>query len=315
MTHTRTSIKRRRLLQFAGLLAFAASVSAELAGSAARSRLILLGTAGGPTPKPNRYPSAYALSIDDQIYLVDAGNGVAQQIAKAKLNINKVRHLFVTHHHSDHNVDAGTIAQLAWAANPGEQMTVWGPPPIKTMMRHFQKFADVDISTRTADEGRLPFKQYLQVKTIKGDGLLLDDGKVRVHCARNMHPPFRDSYALRFDTADRSYVFSGDTTYSKAVVELAKGADVLVHEIMYLPALDNLIASEPNAKTLREHLLASHSTPEQVGRVATEAGVKTLLLSHFVPGGPMVSDETWLAAIRPHFSGEIIIGHDLQTIP
>lgn len=315
MIHTRTPFKRRDFLKAAVLLAFATSVSAELAGPVAKSRLILLGTAGGPTPKPNRYPSAYALSVDDRIYVVDAGNGVAQQIAKAKLGINNVRHIFVTHHHSDHNVDVGTITQLAWAANPGESLTVWGPPPIKSMMQHFQKFADVDLRTRTADEGRTPFRQYLRVETIKNDGRLLDDGKVRVRCARNVHPPFSNSYALRFDTADRSYVFSGDTTYSKAVVELAKGADVLVHEIMYLPALDNLIASEPNAKTLREHLLASHSTPEQVGRVATEAGVKTLVLSHFVPGGPMVPDETWLAAIRPYFSGEIIIGHDLQTIP
>ncbi|MGH8051813.1 MAG: MBL fold metallo-hydrolase [Arenimonas sp.] len=315
MTKIGTPIKRRRFLQVAALLAFATTVSAQFSASAARSKLILLGTAGGPTPKPNRYPSAYALCIDDQIYIVDAGNGVAQQIAKAKLNINNVRHLFVTHHHSDHNVDVGAVALLAWAANPAHPMRIWGPPPIKSMMRHFEKFADVDIRTRTMDEGRPSFKQYLQVETIKGDGLLLDDGKVRVRCARNVHPPFRDSYALRFDTEDRSYVFSGDTTYSEAVVNLAKGADVLVHEIMYLPALDTLIASEPNAKTLREHLLASHSTPEQVGRVATEAGVKTLLLSHFVPGGPMVSDETWLAAIRPYFRGEIIIGRDLQTIP
>ena len=69
------------------------------------------------------------------------------------------------------------------------------------------------------------------------------------------------------------------------------------------------------ASTLREHLLASHSTPEQVGRVATEAGVGTLVLSHFVPGGPMVADETWLAAVRPHFSGRIIVARDLMTLP
>ena len=147
------------------------------------------------------------------------------------------------------------------------------------------------------------------------EGLLLDDGKVKVRCVRNLHPPIRESYALRFDTPDRSVAFSGDTTYSPSVVALAKGADVLVHEVMYLPALDALIASEPNAKTLREHLLASHSTPEQVGRVATEAGVGTLVLSHFVPGGPMVADQTWLAAVRPHFSGRIVIAHDLMTLP
>ena len=129
MTITHVPIERRQFLKLAALLTFAASVPVGLAGTVAESKLILLGTAGGPTPKPNRYPSAYALSIDDRIYIVDAGNGVAQQIAKAKLNINNVRHIFVTHHHSDHNVDVGTIAQLAWAANPGESIDGMGAAP------------------------------------------------------------------------------------------------------------------------------------------------------------------------------------------
>ncbi len=84
---------------------------------------------------------------------------------------------------------------------------------------------------------------------------------------------------------------------------------------MYLPALDKLIASEPNAKRLREHLLASHTTTEQVGRIATEAGVKTLVLTHFVPGGyPPIPDEVWRDAVAPHFKGRLIVGHDLLEI-
>jgi ribonuclease BN (tRNA processing enzyme) len=279
------------------------------------SRLVLLGTAGGPTPKPNRFPSAYAIVVGDDVYLIDAGNGVAQQLARAGLGINRVRHVFVTHHHSDHNADVGTLALLAWAANPQTPITLWGPPPMRAQMAAFRESARFDIETRTADEGRPDFDALLKLVEIEGDGLLLDDGRVRVRCARNAHPPIRDSYAFRIDAPDRSYVFSGDTTYSDAVVALARGADVLVHEIMYLPALDALIASEPNAKTLREHLVASHSTPEQVGRVASEAGVKTLVLSHFVPGGPVVDDAVWREAVRPFFDGEIVVGRDLMHMP
>lgn len=182
-------------------------------------------------------------------------------------------------------------------------------------MAAYREHARFDIETRTVDEGRPNFDTMLKVVEIENDGLLLDDSRARVRCARNVHPPIRDSYAFRIDAPDRSYVFSGDSTYSDAVIALAKGADVLVHEVMYLPAPDALIASKPNAKSLREHLIASHSTPEQVGRVATEAGVKTLVLSHFVPGGPVVSDETWLAAVRPHFAGEIVVGRDLMALP
>ena len=277
--------------------------------------MVILGTAGGPTPKPNRFPAAYALVVDADVYLVDAGNGVAQQLARAGIGINRVRHIFISHHHSDHDADVGTVALLAWATNPQLPVTVWGPAPIRAQMAAYREYARFDIDTRTADEGRPDFDAMTRVVEFNEEGLLLDDGKVKVRCVRNLHPPIRESYALRFDTPDRSVVFSGDTTYSPSVVALAKGADVLVHEVMYLPALDALIASEPNAKTLREHLLASHSTPEQVGRVATEAGVGTLVLSHFVPGGPMVADQTWLAAVRPHFSGRIVIAHDLMTLP
>ena len=277
--------------------------------------MVILGTAGGPTPKPNRFPAAYALVVDADVYLVDAGNGVAQQLARAGIGINRVRHIFISHHHSDHDADVGTVALLAWATNPQLPVTVWGPAPIRAQMAAYREYARFDIDTRTADEGRPDFDAMTRVVEFNEEGLLLDDGKVKVRCVRNLHPPIRESYALRFDTPDRSVAFSGDTTYSPSVVALAKGADVLVHEVMYLPALDALIASEPNAKTLREHLLASHSTPEQVGRVATEAGVGTLVLSHFVPGGPMVADETWLAAVRPHFSGRIVIAHDLMTLP
>ena len=298
-------------LAASGLLAAAPRVLA----SGPESRVVILGTAGGPTPKPNRFPAAYALVVDDDVYLVDAGNGVAQQLARAGIGINRVRHIFISHHHSDHDADVGTVALLAWATNPQLPVTVWGPAPIRAQMAAYREYARFDIDTRTADEGRPDFDAMTRVVEFNEEGLLLDDGKVKVRCVRNLHPPIRESYALRFDTPDRSVAFSGDTTYSPSVVALAKGADVLVHEVMYLPALDALIASEPNAKTLREHLLASHSTPEQVGRVATEAGVGTLVLSHFVPGGPMVADQTWLAEVRPHFSGRIVIAHDLMTLP
>ena len=84
---------------------------------------------------------------------------------------------------------------------------------------------------------------------------------------------------------------------------------------MHLPSLDQLIATEPNAKTLREHCLASHTTTEQVGRIATEAGVKTLVLSHFVPGGyPFLKDEVWFEAVRPTFSGNLVVGRDLLEL-
>jgi len=138
---------------------------------------------------------------------------------------------------------------------------------------------------------------------------------VKVTSALVSHPPIARAYAYRFDTRDRSIVFSGDTTFAPSLVTLAKGADVLVHEILYPPGVDRLLAKVPNAATLRKHLIDSHTVPEDVGRVAAQAGVKTLVLSHFVPGDdPEVTDAMWTEGVRKHFDGTIVVGKDLLEI-
>ncbi len=129
------------------------------------------------------------------------------------------------------------------------------------------------------------------------------------------HPPIKHAYAFRFDTKDRSIVFSGDTTYAPELADFAKGADVLVHEVMYLPGLESILKRVPNAATLREHLLASHTVTEDVGKIAAAAGVKTVVLSHFVPGDdPSITDEQWTAGVRQHYKGRIVVGADLMEV-
>jgi ribonuclease BN (tRNA processing enzyme) len=183
------------------------------------------------------------------------------------------------------------------------------------MTRQFIALNDVDIRTRIADEGRPSLEPLIVAHELTAGGAVMQDENVRVSAALVEHPPMSPSFAYRFDCPDRSIVISGDTRPSKALVELARGADVLVHEVMHVPSIEALIARESNARTLREHLLASHTTTEQVGRLATEAGVKTLVLSHFVPGGyPFVADDVWHDAVQPHFSGTLVVGRDLLEI-
>jgi ribonuclease BN (tRNA processing enzyme) len=144
---------------------------------------------------------------------------------------------------------------------------------------------------------------------------VLQDDNVKVTCALVEHPLVAPAFAYRFDTADRSIVISGDTARSDNLVALARGADVLVHEAMYLPAVDRLVARVPNAATLKRHLLASHTSAEDCGRVAAAAGVKTLVLSHFVPpDDPLTTEQMWLDAARSTFSGTVIVGRDLMEI-
>jgi ribonuclease BN (tRNA processing enzyme) len=120
------------------------------------------------------------------------------------------------------------------------------------------------------------------------------------------------NYAFRFDTPDRSFVFSGDTARSERLIALARGADVLVHEALYLPAVPRM--KDGNAPALREHLLKGHTATEDVGRIAAAAGVKTVVLAHLVPAFPDITDAMWADGVRKHFDGEIIIGRDLMEI-
>jgi ribonuclease BN (tRNA processing enzyme) len=280
-----------------------------------RSRLILLGTAGGPTPKPNRAAPAQVIVVNGASYVIDCGNGVARHMVLAKLKLASIRNIFLTHHHSDHNADYGNLLLLAWATDLAKRVDTYGPPPLSEMTRLFLALNDYDIRTRIADEGRPPLKDLIAAHEISTGGPVMQDENVKVTAALVEHPPVEPAFAYRFDCPDRSIVISGDSRPSQNLIKLAQGADVLVHEVMHLPSLDQLIATEPNAKTLREHLLASHTTTEQVGRIATEAGVKTLVLSHFVPGGyPFLKDEVWFDAVRPYFSGNLVVGHDLLEL-
>ena len=292
-----------------GWLASGSGLASAKTPAAPKSRLILLGTGGGPTPKANRSATAQVIMVGDRAYVIDCGDGVARQLVMAGISLSSLSHLFITHHHSDHNADYGNLLLLSWAANLSKPVQAYGPPPLARMTQLFLDLNEVDIRTRIADEGRPPLADRIVPHEISTGGLVMQDQWVKVTAALVDHPPITPAFAYRFDCPDRSIVISGDTRASDRLIALARGADVLVHEALYLPALEQLIATEPNAKTLREHLLASHTPAADVGRVATEAGVKTLVLSHLVPGGnSAIKDEDWIEAVRPHFSGKIIIG-------
>jgi ribonuclease BN (tRNA processing enzyme) len=279
------------------------------------TRLVLLGTAGGPRPRKKRSGSAQAIIIRDQTYIIDCGYGVARQMVLAGLPLRNLRHIFITHHHSDHNVDLGSLIQLAWVSGLVTPVNCWGPPPTARMVADYLRYQDYDIALRINDEGRIPLAPLVRSHDLNGTGPVFRNEHVRVTAARVPHPPLPLALAYRFDTADRSIVISGDTRESDELVKLATGADVLVHEVMLPERVHELLKSLPNSDALTRSVISHHTTAEQVGRVAAAAGVKTLVLSHFVPAeDPDVPDEEWLAPVRLHFSGSIIVGRDLMEI-
>jgi len=277
------------------------------------TQTILLGTAGGPAPKAARNAPAQCVVVDGQTYVIDCGNGVARQLVLAGVPLSSVRAAFITHHHSDHNADLGNLMLLAWMANLDHVVDLYGPAPQSEIWHHFLVMSRFDIDTRTGDEGLRPLDELGRPHDVAEPGIVHEDDHVRVTCTRVNHPPIDVALAYRVDTADRSIVFSGDTTPTDELVQLATGADVLVHEAMHVPSARRM-AQMYNATTLLDHLMASHTSAEDAGRIAQQAGVGTLVLSHLVPSDLPIDDQTWLDAAASEFDGEIVVGSDLQVI-
>ena len=276
----------------------------------------MLGTAGGPRPWKSRSAPAQAIVVGDTAYVVDCGNGVARQLVLAGIPLREVRDIFITHHHSDHNADYGTLMLLAWAAGRRERIDAWGPPPLARMTELFFEMNAADIAARTVDEGRVPLRPLVHAHDLHTSGAVMQDANVRVTAALVHHPPIVPAFAYRFDTADRAIVISGDTTPVESLVRLARGAEILVHEALYdAAAVDRLIANVPNATDLRRSILSHHTTAEDAGRVAAEAGVGTLVLSHLIPAeDPAITDEMWTAAAHTHFGGRVVVAKDLMEL-
>jgi len=309
-------IDRRELL--VGAVGTAATVlrPRSIIAQGSKTKLILLGTGGGPRPRKSRSAPAQVVLIENAAYVVDCGDGVARQLVLANVPLPTVQHVFLTHQHSDHNADYGNLIWLAWAAGLRTRVDTWGPPPLKLMTDQFFKMNAYDIKTRIADEGRVPLVPLVHVHELNRAGVVLQNEHVTVTAALVRHPPVVPAFGYRFDTRDRAIVISGDTAPSDHLIALAHGADVLVHDALYdAAAVDRLVAGVANASTLKASILSHHTTAEDAGLVAQKAGVKTLVLSHFVPADdPAITDQMWIDAARTHFRGTVVVGQDLMEI-
>jgi ribonuclease BN (tRNA processing enzyme) len=316
-------ISRRHVLKVgtgAAIAAMAGSTrdaaSQQAAPELGPNRLILLGTRGGPAIRTGyaQTPSANLVVYNGVPYLIDTGYGVSFKLVEAKVPPSALRYIFITHHHSDHNAEFGLLLNNAWALGLRAEVNAYGPAGMKRLADGFWQAYQFDIETRMADEGRPDLRKLVNVHEY-GEGLVMRTSDVTVTALRNVHPPITESFALKFAFPGKTVVFSGDTAYHPPLAEFARGADILVHEVMYAPALAELLRRVPNAPTLMAHLKASHTLTDEVGRIATQAQVKKLVLSHLVPADATgMTKQTWIDAVRTTYNGEIVVAHDLMEI-
>ncbi|SEB15972.1 MBL fold metallo-hydrolase [Variovorax sp. YR216] len=295
------------------------------ASAAAQTRVVTLGTQGGPLPSLTRSQPANALVVRDRIYLVDAGNGVAHQLLAAGLDHRKVERIFITHNHDDHNADWGTLMGLQWSTGRRAEVHVYGPAGTESMLQGFLQYFAPNARIRMGDSKAYPDPRGLfHAHDIAGPGQIYKDDLVTVTAVENCHfahgtDAQRDaqdkSYALRFQTPDRVVVFSGDTGRCAGLDAFAKDADVLVHEVIDLPLIEKAMRRElppEMADGLMRHMTAEHTTAEDVGRLAQAAKVRKVVLTHVIPGRDE-PDSVYTDAVKKHYDGPAVVARDLMT--
>jgi ribonuclease BN (tRNA processing enzyme) len=215
-------------------------------------------------------------------------------------------------------------------------------PGIRSLTDHLFRGFAYNINTRIADEGRHDVTKMVNVHEIGvrhgsyvpdidlgvvGSGTSMescappmdpviiyptDTNGVQISCILVQHAPVFPALAYRVDTPTGSIVISGDTGPCDNVVRIADGADVLVHEVIDVAFLAERVAKLPNRDGIIKHLTESHTSPDDAGRIAQRAGVKTLVMSHLVPGDDEITEAEWEHRARPYFDGEIVCGVDLD---
>lgn len=286
----------------------------------------LCGT-GSPLPNPNRAGPCTIVIAGRHMFLVDAGEGSARNIALMGLPIGRLEAAFITHFHSDHIDGLGPIMLMRWTgAAATSPLPVFGPAGIERVIAGFDEAYATDNGYRTAHHGptiappsgagatAMPFALP---ESGNGDSVIVYEGDgLRVTAIRVDHGPVKPAVGYRFDYRGRSAVFSGDTSKSAALIASAKGADLLVHEALQ-PKLVGLLTTALDAKGIKNtaqitrDIINYHTTPEQAADVAREAGVKELVLNHIVPVIPSrFFYPVFLGDASNHFSGPIIVGED-----
>ncbi|MER8638646.1 MBL fold metallo-hydrolase [Mesorhizobium sp. M1365] len=274
-------------------------------------RLVLLGSKGGPALRPGGpWPSSSLLEIGGRTIVVDCGLGVTRGLTDAGISLKALDLIFITHLHSDHVLELGPLIHTAWTAGLAAPVTLFGPPGIGHYWQRFCQAMEFDIEIRIADEGRPDLRDLVSIVEF-GEGQVAEERGLKISALRVDHPPVTDCFALRFDHAGQGIVFSSDTAFFPPLADFAEGADILVHEAMLEVGIERLVAKTGNGARLREHLLASHSFAEEAGRIASDAGVKRLVVNHLIPADdPEIGEADWIAAVRKTWAGDLTIARD-----
>lgn len=270
----------------------------------------LLGT-GSPKPNIERSGPAQVIMVDDTPVLVDCGEGTTRQLMYADINPVDITTVLFTHLHSDHIFGYSHFLLGGWSLGRSK-LTIIGPKGLKKFHEQVLDMFEEDINYRCNTLG-ISGAGLLDVNIIElaeeGGDVPIPDLDVKVTSTPVIHNV--KTFGFRFQKGDKSIVLSGDTAPVDTLIELAKGADVLVQDAAIASSVFNNKSSDPNILKIWDFLKNEHCTPQQAAEIATASGVGCLVLTHLLPNTDR--DEVYQEASK-HFDGTVIVGEDFKTI-
>jgi len=270
----------------------------------AETKLILLGT-GTPNADPNRSGPATAIVVNGSVYVVDLGPGVVRRAAAAGIAADKLKVAFLTHLHSDHTAGLPDFYLTPAVLDRHAPLQLIGPKGTKSMANHIQAAyrEDVEIRVKLLEQGDP--KAYRIDVTEAMPGIVFKDANVTVTAIAVPHAGWKHSFAYLFETPDKRIVISGNTTYYEPLALACDGCDFLVHEVY-----SELGLSKRTPQWQKYHRNA-HTSGADVGRLATIAQPKLLVLTHLLLWS---SNEAELESeVRQTWKGPLALGKDLDV--
>ena len=263
----------------------------NLSSDDSNAKLVVLGT-GHPLPNPYRAGPGYALTVNGYPYLIDAGEGIWRSIARAALvngdeftqglSPDKLKYLFVTHLHEDHTVGIPSLLLNPFKLDIPTSKEIYGPKGSADMVRHIVAAWKIDIEEAIFDgynsEGGRATGHDIDFAE---SGVVYKDENVTVEAYRTKHGSLTDTFAYRFTTDDRVVVFAGDGgPYHENIVKAAMNADILVAETVTEDNIQYAPWGGDTVEAKKKEIFRFHFSPTILARIANEANVKTIVLSH-----------------------------------
>ncbi len=302
-----------RFLLLVALCVIAPLATASDFPASETTQVILLGT-GTPNPEPERSGPAVAIVVNDTAYLVDFGPGIVRRAAAMSpsygggieaLEAERLKVAFLTHLHSDHSAGLPDLILTPWILGRDEPLELYGPEGVADMAEHILKAYDADIRYRI--DGLEPANELgwrVNAHTLD-DGVVYEDDNVKVEAFRVRHGTWENAFGFRFTTPDRVIVISGDAAPDANVEKYAKGADILIHEVYSVSGFAR------RDEFWQDYHRNNHTSAHELGEIASRAQPKLLVLYHVLFWGS--SEETVLEEVREKYSGEVVLGHDLDV--